>query len=126
MAERKKTPAQKKKEAERISEAVDYKLQGHPYEQIAEQMKLPVNEVVGLVHEGLTTLIRDSSDKKILLDLQRIDQMITAVYPGAAQGDHNAIHIVINLRKEREALEMKLQRQESFRALAPEDNDDNP
>jgi hypothetical protein len=122
MAERKKKPT--KKEAAQIAEAVDYKLQGHPYEQIAEQMKVSVKEAVALVYEGLATLIRDPASQQMLLDLQRLDQMLTAVYPTATQGDRDAIQSVLNLRRERDALEMKLQRQESFRQLAPTEDEE--
>jgi hypothetical protein len=120
--ERKKKRAEKKQEADRIAEAIDYKLQGHPYETIAEQMKVSVKEAARLVREGLTTLVRDPADQQILLDLQRIDQMLAAIYPTATQGDRDSINTVLALRRERDELQKKWHRQESFRTLAPEED----
>lgn len=57
-------------------------------------------------------------------DLRRIDQMLTAVYPAALKGDHDSIHIVLTLWREREIIEKKLVRQESFAALAPVEEED--
>ncbi len=110
---------QGKDEAALIAEAIDRKLQAHSYEQIAGEMKIKASRAVALVHEGLAKLIRDPTDRRMLLDLQRIDQMLTAVYPSAAQGDHQAIASVLALRRERDALEKQFERAESFRTLAP-------
>jgi hypothetical protein len=107
-----------KLDAERIAEAIDYKLRGHAYESIAEQMGIKVAGAVALVSAALFALVRDPAESQILLDLQRVDQMLAAVYPTATQGDQEAIRTVIALRQEREALEKKLQRTESFRRVA--------
>ncbi len=115
---------QGKDEAALIAEAIDRKLQAHSYEQIAGEMKIKASRAVDLVHEGLAKLIRDPSDRRMLLDLQRIDQMLTAVYPSAVQGDHQAITSALALRRERDALEKQFERAESFRTLAPTEDEE--
>jgi hypothetical protein len=108
----------KKRDAKQIAEAIDYKLQGHPYESIAAQMNINVADAKALVQEGLAIITRGSPEEQIILDLQRVDQMLAAVYPTAANGEREAILTMIALRQEREALERKWQRAESFRRLA--------
>jgi len=105
-------------DAATISEAIEYKLQGYSYEQIAEERKIKRAQAVELVHAGLATLIRDPTEKQLLLDLARIDQMLTAVYSSAAQGDTAAITAVLALRREREMLERRFDRAECFRKHA--------
>jgi len=61
---------------------------------------------------------------RISADLRRIDQMLTAVYPAALKGDRESIQIVLTLWRERETIEKKLVRQESFRVLAPDEEEE--
>jgi hypothetical protein len=122
MAARRKilsTTSAKPKDPAQIAEAVDYKLQGHSYEQIAEQMKITAAFAMELVTAGLITMVRDDPIQRLLIDLQRIDQMLAAVYPATATGDTFAIQTTISLRKEREAVEKKFERMDSFRRHAP-------
>lgn len=98
-----------KKDKARISEAVDYKLQGHGYAQIAEQMNISEAQAAELVHKGLSLIIQDPGRESLLLDLARLDQMLTAVYPHAVEGDREAIRTVLVLRHERERIKNKLE-----------------
>jgi hypothetical protein len=102
-----------------IAEAIDYKLQGHSYEMIAEQMKITPQAAMEFVTAGLIAMVRDDPFQRLLIDLQRIDQMLAAVYPATTTGDTFAIQTTINLRKEREAVEKKFERMDSFRRHAP-------
>jgi hypothetical protein len=49
----------------------------------------------------------------------RVDNMLTAVYPNAAQGDRDSINTVMALRREREAIQRQFERQASLELLSP-------
>ena len=108
-------------EPERVAEAIDYKLQGHSYALIAEQMNITVAQAVGLVHAGLAETVHDDSYEQLALDLQRVEQMLSAIYPQATQGGIDAVNAVVTLRRERDELRRRWDRHDSFRRLAEDE-----
>jgi hypothetical protein len=109
----------KKTNDERIAEAIDYRLQGHRYDEIAEQMGVNADQARELVHAGLLSIVRENWREQLIIDLQRIDQMLAAIYSQAANGDTEAIRTVIVLRREREIVQRQFERQASFELFSP-------
>ena len=128
MAQTKKniSTVKKKPDPEQIAAAIDFRLQGYSYEQIAQEMKIEAQLAMELVEAGLKVIVRDDPFQRMLIDLQRIDQLLTQVYPSAAQGDKEAINTALSLRREREVIERKFERMESFRRLAPPAEENPP
>lgn len=107
----------KDKELARITEAVEYRIQGHDYSQIAEQMNCPQEEAVELVSKGLAALHREPLKERILLDLKAIETMLAQTMPNAATGEPQAISITLQLIDRRTKLEAQLvpsTKQEAF------------
>jgi hypothetical protein len=112
---KKKTP--EIPEIDLISMAIDYRLQGHDYIQIAEAMsadtenvgrKITVEYATELVTKGLNALYREPAKEAILLDLQRVNQMMTTAYANAAQGESHSIDTMLKLMDRRAKLEALL------------------
>ena len=97
-----------------ISDAVQYRLMGYDYPDIAstmsEELKTPITreQVIGWVADGLAHLHREPAEQQTLLELQRVNVMMTKVFESAQNGDSPSIDLVLKLSKRREELENKL------------------
>lgn len=108
--------SKRKTELEMIAEAIDYRLQGHDYPTIADALNegspgkvhITAQIVAELVAKGLNSLIREPAKEATLLELSRINQMLTAVYANAAQGDAASIEQTLKLMDRRAKLEQLL------------------
>jgi hypothetical protein len=102
------TTTEPKPRAELAADALDYRRQGHGYREIAEQMGLPVPDVIALVQEAVQGLGIDlDPSTAATLDVERIELMMAGVFQDAAGGDINAQAMVLRLMGERQRLEAK-------------------
>jgi hypothetical protein len=94
--------------AELASEALDYRKQGFGYASIADQMGVPVPDVVALVSEAIQASGIDLDPETTRrLDIERLDQMISAIMSDASGGDINAIGTVRALMGDRQRIETR-------------------
>lgn len=92
---------------EQAEEALDYRRQGYSYAQIAGAMQIPVDRAVSLVADAVRAVKIEPSDRLLTLDIERVELMLASVFPGAAEGDINAINTVLRLMDKREQLQKR-------------------
>ncbi len=94
-----------KSRAELAREAVDYRIQGHDLGEIGNQLGVSAEEVVWLVDEGIRALSLENAVQTRLLDIRRIDLMMSSIFSTAASGDIGATAEVRQLMRLRRILE---------------------
>lgn len=109
-------PSKNKKQTEqsRVKTAIEYRMMGHGYAQIAEAMtedtKTEITEaqVVDWVAKGLAAIHREPKIEQVILDLERVNTLLTKAFENASAGDSAAAGLVLALMKRKEELEAKL------------------
>ena len=86
------------------AEAVELRLQGWQFQQIAEALKCSTPRAYQLVQEGLDDILTEPVEKLRAVEIARCDAMLTGVFPAATQGDHAAIASVLAVTSRRDRL----------------------
>ncbi|MGK4277465.1 terminase gpP N-terminus-related DNA-binding protein, partial [Escherichia coli] len=71
----------------RQSEALSFREQGYNYEQIAKYMKTNPATVYRWVVAAMDRITAEPANRVLELELRRLDQLQTATYADAVQGD---------------------------------------
>jgi DNA-binding NarL/FixJ family response regulator len=88
---------------QRRAEALHYRLQGFSYYQISKEMRCNPSTVHNLVCEAMTGLVpRDKVEEAFDLDMRRLDQLLSAVYENAVNGDLPSIDACLKIMNHRE------------------------
>ena len=77
--------------AERIAMALAYRTNGFTFEQIGAALGINRSAAYKLVKRGIARTIEEPAQELRALQLERLDEMLSAVYPNARQGDIAAI-----------------------------------
>jgi hypothetical protein len=94
-----------KSRAELAREAVDFRSQGHGYDEIGDQMGVSAQDAAALVAEGVQSIAIDIPANARALDIRRTEQLMSSIYATAAAGDIDAIKVVLRLMRHRSALD---------------------
>lgn len=70
-----------------MAEALEIRLTGASYSQIAEELRVSKTEAYRLVQEAITETIREPAEELIALEQARYDDLLASFYPLALQGD---------------------------------------
>jgi hypothetical protein len=87
--------------------AVDMRRKSISYESIAHTMSITLREARALVAEAIAeieTETREDASEVIALELARLDEMATATYPLALEGDLKAVDAMIKIMDRRAKL----------------------
>jgi hypothetical protein len=84
-----------------IATALQLRLSGRTFTEIASQMAVSISTCHAMVVEGLKSIIREPAEQVLQLELRRLDQMLGAIYPRALRGDLRAVESVITLQQQR-------------------------
>jgi hypothetical protein len=85
------TSAGKIRLAERRREALDYRRAGYSLQQIADQLDVSVGTIHADIKYGLRAIITPSAEDLLKLQLSRLEDLLSAVYGNAANGDLNSL-----------------------------------
>jgi hypothetical protein len=77
--------------AERMAQALEYRTNGFTFEQNRGDVGLYTLRCLQLVQKGIARTIEEPAQELRALQLERLDEMLTAVYSHACQGDIAAI-----------------------------------
>lgn len=80
-----------------MNEALNARLAGANYRQIAEDMQISVSTAHSYVEDAIKEITRENAEQVLALELQRYDEMLSIAYGQALQGDLFAIDRVINI-----------------------------
>jgi hypothetical protein len=83
------------------STCLTLRAQGYNYAQIAEHMKRPVNTIYRWVSESMDRLVKEPAEQVLRLELARLDDMQSAIFQDAHNGDLSAIAMVLRLQDQR-------------------------
>ncbi len=92
----------------RLSEALDYKRQGHSDAAIAEAMELSVEQVQRLVTTALNQASNENLKDGIQLRIERLNLSLSGIMPSAASGEESAIRMMMQIEAEIARLKMLL------------------
>jgi hypothetical protein len=91
--------------AKRRAEALDYRLKGRSYRVIGEEMKIHPSTAQDYVIRAMRDFVpREKAEQVLEMELQRLDQMQSAVYKHVAAGDIAAIEICLKISNQRARL----------------------
>jgi hypothetical protein len=85
----------------KIDEALSFREAGHSYVKIARHMKVPVSTVHGWVVQGMNMIPIESAKAVLALELQRLDNLLSAHYADAVQGDVSATTMALHIIEKR-------------------------
>lgn len=95
MADRNTPRAEQRRK--RMREALDYRLNGYSYGDIAEEMNISRSTAHTYVADALREITRDKAEAVLDIELLRLDQLLLATYAQALQGDLQAIDRCLNI-----------------------------
>jgi transposase-like protein len=88
----------------RQSEALRYREQGYNYEQIAKHMKTNPSTVYRWVVAAMDRITAEPAKRVLELELRRLDQLQTAIYADALQGDLSSQQMYLRIADQRARL----------------------
>lgn len=91
----KPAPLKKPTEPELVAEALDYRKQGYSPIVIAEVMKITPKRAEELIEKGLSNTYIEPGKIAALLEIERLNALLQAVYPNALTGEPEAIRALI-------------------------------
>ena len=71
----------------RMNEALDYRLQGYTYRQIAEAMRISVSTAHHYIRDALDAIPRDNAEAVLAMHLEQYSMIVQSFFPAALQGD---------------------------------------
>lgn len=80
---------------ERMNEALTYRLGGATYREIAREMHISVSTASEYVKDALQELTRENAEQVLAMELARYDELLSAHYGPALQGDPAATDRVL-------------------------------
>jgi hypothetical protein len=87
----------------RMAEALDYRMSGYSYPEIATQMNRPVGTVYGWVEEALRTVYYEKAERVLAIELARLDRMQAPLMARATNGvDDKAIDSLLKIMARRD------------------------
>jgi hypothetical protein len=90
---------------QRRSAALDYRLRGHAYHQIAKAMSCHPSTAHDYVVKALRNIIpREKAEAVLQLEIARLDAMQSAIFANAASGDISSIHACLRIMHQRARL----------------------
>jgi hypothetical protein len=90
---------------QRRAKALDYRLQGRSYKAIGQTMKIHPSTAQDYVIRAMRDFVpKEKAEQVLEMELQRLDQMQSAVYQHAAAGDIAAIEICLKIQNQRARL----------------------
>jgi hypothetical protein len=88
--------------ARRRAEALDYRLRGDSFAVIAQKMRINISTAHDYVVRCLENVApRETREAALQLELQRLDQLQSAVSAAAAKGDTDAIETILRIMRMR-------------------------
>jgi transposase-like protein len=88
----------------RQSEALRFREQGYNYEQIAKHMKTNPSTVYRWVVAAMNRITAEPAKRVLELELRRLDQLQTAIYADALQGDLSSQQMYLRIADQRARL----------------------
>jgi hypothetical protein len=88
----------------KIDEALSFREAGHSYVKIARHMKASVSTVHGWVVQGMNMIPINSAKEVLALELQRLDNLMSAHYAHAVNGDVSATEMCLRVIEKRARL----------------------
>src|SRR6516225_2338736 len=88
----------------RQSEALRFREQGYNYEQIARHMKTNPSTVYRWVIAAMDRITAEPAKRVLELELRRLDQLQTAIYADALQGDLSSQQMYLRIADQRARL----------------------
>ena len=88
----------------RQSEALKFREQGYNYEQIAKHMKTNPSTVYRWVIAAMDRITAEPAKRVLELELRRLDQLQTAIYTDALQGDLSSQQMYLRIADQRARL----------------------
>jgi|GEM_PF-4126515 len=86
------------------ADALAFRLMGHTFEVIGEQIGVTTQRAHQLVLEALNDTLTEPAEELRSLEVSRLDQMMTGVYSAAVLGDTKAIDSVLKIQERRAKL----------------------
>lgn len=84
--------------------ALQYRLSGMTYSQVADRLKMPTNSVRALIQYALRTAEADSVEEMRELENHRLDAMQRAIWPAVEEGDLQAVDRALKIAQTRAKL----------------------
>jgi hypothetical protein len=88
----------------KIDEALSFREAGHSYVKIARHMKASVSTVHGWVVQGMSMIPVNNAKEVLALELQRLDNLMSAHYANAVNGDVSATEMCLRVIEKRARL----------------------
>lgn len=99
----------KKSKAEYIADCLDFRQQGFSHEQIASELELTPSEVASYIEEGANQILVEPKRVALLMELERVNQLMQKQYDAAINGETDATRAVMDLTRRRLELIKELQ-----------------
>ena len=90
--------------AELMQQALELRKQGWSYTQIGRQLGITPNRAASLVHKALSKWVSEVAEDVRLLELQRLDALLSAYWEPALKGDGAAADRVLRIMEQRAKL----------------------
>jgi hypothetical protein len=88
----------------RIAAALDLRLQGHSLDEIARHLKTSRTSVHNWISGALEQMIVEPARHLLKMELRRLDEMMTGVYPDAVQGHLPSVYAYLSILDRRAKL----------------------
>ena len=100
-----KPPAKKPNRAQLVADAWDLRKTGYSHADIASELKTSVEDVAAMIGEGISQVIVEKDKAGLVIEIERINQMLSGMYASATAGDAISANISMQLMKRRRELE---------------------
>jgi transposase-like protein len=104
MAAKNETSKKRLIAAERQREALDLRRQGYSYSMIAERIGVSAQTCFRYVRDGIDSIIKETKEEAEeirTLELERLDELLRALWPGATDGEPQAIDKALKIMERR-------------------------
>lgn len=85
-----KTTRKQAHRRKRMREALDYRLAGNSYRDIAQEMRISVSTAHTYIQDALKEITREKAEEVLKMQLARYDQLLAAYYTPALENDYIA------------------------------------
>jgi DNA-binding CsgD family transcriptional regulator len=100
-----KTSARAIARKQREAEVLNYRVQGHSYQAIAEQMHIPASTAYEYAIRAMARIVPVEQAQEVLrMELARLDAMEAAIFDQAAHGEYAAIEACLKISNQRARL----------------------